>query len=199
MIVLVKVVLCFPNNKPWISCDIKGLLNQKKAAFRENDREKHKQIQRELKRRLKMARVDYKKKMETKLQHNDTREVWRGLKNITGYKLKNSQVTAGDVDKANEFNLFYNRFNTATTTSIPSSSPPFFLVDEVRMELRRLRPGKAAGPGDVCPRLLKVCTNQLAEPLQRLFNLSLQEGRVPVLENIMSCVSSQGWTPGQTQ
>ena len=40
--------------------------------------------------------------------------------------------------------------------------------------------GKAAGPDKVCPRLLKVCTDQLAEPLQELFNLSLQSGRVPV-------------------
>ena len=133
----------------------------------------------------------------------------------TSYKLKNSQATAGDVDKANEFNLFYNRFDTATracsaspsfpstspastlsptppsphcsspntaaTTPIPPSSPPFFPVDEVRMELRRLRPGKAASPDDVCPRLLKVCVDQLAEPLQQLFNLSLQVGSVPVM------------------
>ena len=137
------------------------------------------------------------------------------MKNIIGYKLKNSQATAVDVDKANEFNLFYNRLNTATrscsaspslpstspasapsptpasphcsspntaaTTPIPPSSPPFFSVDEVRMELRRLRSGKAAGPDDVCPMLLKVCADQLAEPLQRLFNLSLSIGRVLVL------------------
>ena len=48
MILPVRVVRCFPNNKPWITCDIKGLLNQKKAAFRENDREKRKQVQQEL-------------------------------------------------------------------------------------------------------------------------------------------------------
>ena len=162
-----------------------------------------------------MDKVDYKNKVERKLQHNDTREVWRGMKNITGYKLKNSQATAGDVDKAYEFNLFYSRFDTVTrailaspslhstspasapsptppsphcsspnttaTTPIPPGSPPFFSVDEVRMELRRLRPGKAVGPDDVCPRLLRVCADQLAEPFQRLFNLRLQVEMVPVL------------------
>ena len=49
------------------------------------------------------------------------------------------------------------------------------------MELKKLNAGKAAGPDKVCPRLLKVCADQLAEPLQELFNLSLQSGRVPVL------------------
>ena len=164
MIVPVRVVRCFPNNNPWITCDIKGLLNQKKAAFRENDREKSKQVQQELKRSLKMAKVDYKK-VERKLQHNDTRDVWRGM--------KNSQATAGDVDKANEFNLFYNKFDTATVAcsaspSLPSASPAS-------------APSSTPGPDDVCPRLLKVCADQLAEPLQWLFNLSLQVGRVPVL------------------
>lgn len=33
----------------------------------------------------------------------------------------------------------------------------------------------------MCPRLLKDCADQLAEPLQRLFNLTLQTEKVPVL------------------
>ena len=66
---------------------------------------KHKQIQRELKRCLKMAKVDYKKKLEWWLQYNDTREVWRGMKRITSCKLKNSQDTTGDLNRANLFKL----------------------------------------------------------------------------------------------
>ncbi|MED6237053.1 Mitofusin-2, partial [Ataeniobius toweri] len=33
-----RTVRCFPNNKPWITSDLKDLLNKKKA-FREGDRE----------------------------------------------------------------------------------------------------------------------------------------------------------------
>ena len=47
--------------------------------------------------------------------------------------------------------------------------------------MKKLNAGKAAGPDKVCPRLLKVCADQLAEPLQEHVNLSLQSGRVPVL------------------
>ncbi len=46
-----------------------------------------------------------KKKVERKLQHYYIREVWRVM-NITGYK-KDSQTTEGNLDRANEFNLFY--------------------------------------------------------------------------------------------
>jgi len=40
MIVPARSVCCFPNNKPWITSDIKALLNQKNVAFRDGDREK---------------------------------------------------------------------------------------------------------------------------------------------------------------
>lgn len=41
--------------------------------------------------------------------------------------------------------------------------------------------GKAVGPDGVCLRLLKECAAQLAEPHQRIFNISLQTGKVPLL------------------
>lgn len=66
--------------------------------------------------------------MERKLRHNDTREVWKGMRTITGYKRKDSQAVIGDVDRANEFNLFYNRFDTGLSRSSPfpsPDSPPF--------------------------------------------------------------------------
>ena len=40
---------------------------------------------------------------------------------------------------------------------------------------------KAAGPDGVCPRLLRACAVELGEPLQHIFNLSLQLGKVPAL------------------
>ena len=63
-----KTVCCFPNNKPWITSDIKAILNQKKEAFRDGDKVQLKQVQHELKRRLKIAKVEYKKKIERNLQ-----------------------------------------------------------------------------------------------------------------------------------
>ncbi|KAI3376159.1 hypothetical protein L3Q82_016681 [Scortum barcoo] len=60
-------------------------------------------------------------------------------------------------------------------------SSPLITTDQVRGQLRKLRPRKAAGPDKVCPRLLKTCAAELGEPLQWIFNLSLQIGRVPTL------------------
>ncbi len=38
-------VRCFPNNKPWITRDLKALLNKKKRAFKGRDKEEVKRVQ----------------------------------------------------------------------------------------------------------------------------------------------------------
>ena len=43
---------CFPNNKPWITRDLKDLLNKKKRAFRSGDREELRRVQRDLRVKL---------------------------------------------------------------------------------------------------------------------------------------------------
>ncbi|KAJ8414919.1 hypothetical protein AAFF_G00024420 [Aldrovandia affinis] len=85
-IVPTKKVRCFPNNKPWINKNIKALLNRKKRAFMAKDREGVKSVQKELKGELRRAKKGYKEKIEGKLEDNSTREVWDGLKRITGQK-----------------------------------------------------------------------------------------------------------------
>ena len=47
------------------------------------------------------------------------------MRTITGYRLKNSQSVEGDVDRANPFNQYYNRFDSvAFSTSAAAPSTP---------------------------------------------------------------------------
>ena len=69
---------------------------------------------------------------------------------------------------------------TDLPSNTPVDPPPCIITaDQVRGELRKLCPKKAAD--NVCSRLLKTCASELGEPLQHVFNLSLQLGRVPTL------------------
>ena len=70
---------------------------------------------------------------------------------------------------------------SSPTSFSTSTQSPHITTDQVRGQLRKLRPRKAAGLDKVCPRLLKTCAAELGEPLQRISNLSLQLGRVPTL------------------
>ncbi|KAI3355419.1 hypothetical protein L3Q82_018260, partial [Scortum barcoo] len=210
-VVPVRSVRCFANNKPWITSDIKGLLNQKKKAFKDGDTQELKQIQKELRVQLREAKEQYRKKIEQRMQNNNMRVVWEGMKTITGCSSKRGAPIEGDVGRANQLNQFFNRFDhpnpftplitaaptlllpQAVTSNKEDTSPPPPLTPSMTItaaqvcgELRRLRPSKAAGPDGVSPRLLKACARELGHPLQRIFNLSLGQGRVPpAVEDIL--------------
>ncbi len=83
-VVPVKTIHCFPNNKPWITSEVKAVLNRKKRAFKNKDPEEMKRAQRELKNCIREAKDSYRKKLERRLQASDMREVWAGMKTITG-------------------------------------------------------------------------------------------------------------------
>lgn len=82
---------------------------------------------------FKAGKVRVQEKVEEKLKNNNTREVWRGMRTITGYKKESSLPIACDVDMTNELDQFFTRINTAprahripanTASHIPSSNTP---------------------------------------------------------------------------
>ena len=54
-------VKMFPNNKPWITKRIKGIINRKKLAFLKNDKEEYRFMQKELKEEIRKEKEQYKK------------------------------------------------------------------------------------------------------------------------------------------
>ena len=78
-------------------------------------------VQRELKVLLRESKEEYGRKVEQKLQHNNMREVWRGVEAITGCK-KSSTSEEGDTVRANQLNQFFNRFDCPATAA--SVCPP---------------------------------------------------------------------------
>ncbi|TWW53626.1 hypothetical protein D4764_0122180 [Takifugu flavidus] len=120
-----KKVRCYPNNKPWVTSDLKALLNKKKRAFTAGDPAELRSVQKELKRSLKESKDAYRKKLEERLERNQTRDVWSGMRTITGFQKKGIRLADGNVDQANELNQFFNRFDS----SPPSPSCPNIPLD----------------------------------------------------------------------
>ena len=65
-----KTVKVFPNNKPWITKAVKDVINKKKQIFGQGDKIKLKEVQKELKRVIKMEKEKYKTKIEQKFTQN---------------------------------------------------------------------------------------------------------------------------------
>jgi hypothetical protein len=194
-VIPVKEIRCFANNKPWVTKEIKDVLNRKKAAFASGSRDELKAVQKELKRVIREGKDKYKKKLESKLDQNCVKEVWDGMKAITGYsKSKKSDVSNTTVDYANELNDFYARFDVHDFQSerdeVVSSlchfsnsnsvqDPIDVSVEDVCKHLKRLKVNKAAGPDCVRPKVLKICADQLCHIFHTLFSMSLSLCKVP--------------------
>ena len=95
-----RTVRFFPNSKPWITSGMKELLKKKKKVFREGDRELLRSVQRQLTVKTRDNKEVYRGKLENKLQQNYIRDVWSGMKKITGFKQEEDQ-TDGSLDREN--------------------------------------------------------------------------------------------------
>ncbi|XP_072543920.1 uncharacterized protein [Salminus brasiliensis] len=173
-IVPVRRVRCFPNNKPWITKDLKKLLNKKRHAFQSKDKEQLRSVQKELKVRLRESKEAYRRKLEGRLQQNNSKEVWTGMRQITGFKGK-QQTVGGSLDKANELNVFFNRFSMTPSPSTSSggvsptpspSSPP--LLAHSRLPPLTPQTQTLSEESQQSPTHLEVTTGQVKRQLEKL-------------------------------
>ncbi|KAF7644468.1 hypothetical protein LDENG_00221520 [Lucifuga dentata] len=158
-----RKVWCFSNNKPWVTPELKALLNDKKRAFRMGDKEELRRVQKELKYNIRRCKDSYRRMMEEHLQQNNAREVWRGLEKISGHNKGGGRA--------------------------PESGDQGLCLtpNQVRNQLMKTKARKAAGPDGISSRLLRDCADQLYQVVLHIFNLSLSLARVPVLWKT-SCV-----------
>lgn len=80
----IKEVKIFPNNKQWISKDIKGLIFKRINAFNEGDVNTERESKKEMRAERKKAKVRYKDKIEAEPSSNKLKTVWKGMKTMTG-------------------------------------------------------------------------------------------------------------------
>ncbi|GFR79928.1 hypothetical protein ElyMa_000567300 [Elysia marginata] len=99
------VVHVYPNNKPWITNQLKTLLDEKKCLFKKGDKPALKSKQREIKEEITRC----KEKLEKGFTSNNVRDMWKGLKTVVSY---NEKKSTPDINfDLNELNKFYARFD----------------------------------------------------------------------------------------
>ena len=191
-VVQTKEVKIYPNNKPWVTKDLKQCLNEKKAAFLSGDRQKVKELDKEFKRKARIAKREYKDKVEDKFVTGNASEAWRGLNTMMGRSQKQNRVQCNDSETfANDLNQFYARFDTHNFSQECDqlcdplldkiNGTDVFLVSEenVNSVFARINPRKATGPDGLGGRVLKECRHQLSHVFTRLFQLLLDTHYVP--------------------
>ena len=112
-----KVVKIFPNNKPWVTKSLKGILNKKKRVFYRGTTTEKKQINMEVKNAIRQAKKQYKNKIESKFIAGNFRSAWQGIKNMAAVnkmsdsnELKVKLGNKSDQIIADDMNAFFTRF-----------------------------------------------------------------------------------------
>ena len=198
-----RTIKIFANNKPWITPEIKGMINKKKQVFGKGNRVELRSVQKELDIAIRNQRHIYKQKVEAHFTENNMKRVWHGMRMMSGYSNgsnKTCPLPKSTPQYANELNDFYNRFDchdfslqTAELVNILKSNhieKPFLEVseEEVRKEFKRLKPSKAAGPDELSPRVIKNCAEQLTPIFTFIVNSSLALQHVPKLWKLSSII-----------
>lgn len=174
-----------------MASQVRTLLRARDAAFRSGDRTLYSAARADLKRGIKKAKADHRRCIESHLSSNNSREVWRGIQDITNFR--GCDVSTADLSEtlAEELNCFFARFGTPQQHSSapalrPAPPPPGscttpLTIQEhnVRQVLLAVNPKKAAGPDGVPGKVLRACTYQLAPTFTRIFNLSLAQAVIP--------------------
>ncbi len=148
-VVPTKTIRIYPNQKPWI-----------------NDR---KQGSYDLRKSIKVAKRQYKNKVEEQFNTNNARNMWQGINNITGFKGNKLATVNNATSLPDELNHFYARFeahNTTHTESAPAAaaeevSALSISVADVTRSFWRLNIRKAVGPDGIPGRVLQACAFQI--------------------------------------
>ena len=192
-IIPTKTVTIFPNNKPWVTKELKQVLNKKKRIFFTGSEEEKKEVSREVKRAIKKAKLDYKNKVEVSFTQGNLRSAWQGLKNMAEVNCITSSHKPIQVDGCNttslpnDLNSFFSRFEMDNSTELktiisslhPGDTTITFSREEVVRALKRTKLNTATGPDNICGRTLKHCAEQLGEVFQQLFQTSMNCSTVP--------------------
>jgi hypothetical protein len=183
-----KEITIFPNNKPWVSSQLrKDLVNTHKSFGTSGYEDNHKKLCTNIRK----AKQDYKMKVEALFTSNNTRDAWRGLKILTGMeKVRRESALISAPGADDRLNDFYCRFDDKdfrethhdikTTLSRNMDNSSFSLnVDVVKESLRKVKVRKASGPDGIGGRLIKSCQSSLLYVIHKLFELSLSTGTYP--------------------
>lgn len=108
-----KQIRVYPNQKPWMTREVQRLLRERNIAFRSGDQTLYSAAQANLKRGIKGAKSDYRRRIEEHLKSNNSRQVWQGVRYLTNYR-STLGAAAGAATLAEELNIFFARFDHTT-------------------------------------------------------------------------------------
>lgn len=86
-----KIIKVYPNNKPWVTKELKDILNEKKRVFASGSLQNRKDMQRKINKEIYKARCQYKDKIQSTLAAGNSRAAWTGIKLMANSPLQDRE------------------------------------------------------------------------------------------------------------
>ena len=188
-----KEVKVFPNNKPWVTSDLRKFIVDKHKSYGKEDYRIKKKL---LNDKIKSAKDLYKEKVEELFKQNNPKDAWKGLKVLTGVENERKEpVFLSQPGSADRLNHFYARFDKKDFSSeqqnlrrsLQNSSGPGLSVlsqELVKRNINGIKTQKAAGPDKINGCLLKACKGSLLYIIHKIFELSVATCNYPSCWNV---------------
>ncbi|KAK3548144.1 hypothetical protein QTP70_004852 [Hemibagrus guttatus] len=81
-----KRIRVYPNQNPWMNREVQRLLRERNTAFRSGNRTLYSTARANLKRGIREAKSDYRRRIEDHLNSNNSRQVCQGVRHLTNYR-----------------------------------------------------------------------------------------------------------------
>lgn len=191
LLVPTKEIKIYPNNKLYVTKDIKRVINKRNLAFNNKDTATLRQTEKELRIKLREAKSKHRQDLENTFKTKNSKKVWDTMKSMTGMRSPNkSIVTGNDYKFANDLNSYFTRFESSDSLDkcnrILANIQPGPLdrinitADEVRKIFKATNTKKAEGPDKCSPFILKNFAAELVPAWQPVFQLSIDTHTVPI-------------------
>ncbi|KAI4902346.1 hypothetical protein NFI96_004702, partial [Prochilodus magdalenae] len=180
-----KTITTRPNQKPWMTAEVRALLKARDSAFKAGDKAALRKARAKLSRGIREAKRAHGQSIHSHFRDSgDTRRMWQGIQAITNYRTT-PPACDSDASLPDALNHFYARFETQNSVAARKTTPPSddqvlcLTAADVRKTLRRVNPQKAAGPDNIPASVLRECADQLTDVFNDIFNISLSSATVP--------------------
>ena len=155
---------------------------------------KFKELEKEVQKKIRIGKARFEEdialdiKLNPKKFYSYVRSKNKSKEGIGPLLSDDKQLVESDVEMVQILNNFFSSvFTTEDMLNVPNETMPGNIemgnisctLSEITKGLLKLNVNKSCGPDRLYPRILKELANEIAKPLQIIFNKTLWEGKVP--------------------
>ena len=191
-----KIVKIHCSDKPWMIPSLKQLINERQRAFHSGDRDLWRHYRSKVKKEISLKKRSFYRNKVQHFKSCNPKKWWDSVKLLSGRK--NTSNNAIRIEKdgvpvtgkvlAQLLNGYFSSINTElpclVLCSLPAYLParhplPTISVEDTCSKMLSISTFKSHGPDAIPNRIIKDYAYELAEPVSRIFNISLSSGLVP--------------------